>query len=114
MRSRTCAVSSCLVVISSLTKASGTTEHITIIILTIVISHCRMLGSVGEFPCLKLLDVSGLHKITAAGLDSFLHMCPNLRPDMLSYCDDIMDGPFSDVANGCQNVDSSKICCRNL
>ena len=72
------------------------------------------MASVGVFSSLKFLDFSGIHKVTANGLQSFLHMCPNIRPDMLFYCDDIVDGPYSTIANGCQNIDSSKVCCRNL
>ena len=72
------------------------------------------MASVGVFSHLKFLDFSGIHKITANGLETFLEMCPNIRPDMLFYCDDIVNGPYSRIANGCQNIDSSKICCRNF
>ena len=72
------------------------------------------MASVGVFSHLKFLDFSGVNKITASGLETFLQMCPSIRPDLLFYCDNIVNGPYAAVANGCQNVDSSKICCRNL
>lgn len=82
--------------------------------MSVVCMSCyRAMASVGVFSYLKFLDFSGVHKITTNGLQTFLQMCPNFRPDMLFYCDDIVNGPYSGIANGCQNIDSSKICCRN-
>ncbi len=66
-------------------------------------------------PFLTYLDLSGLPNITDRGLEDLVSASPQLNPELLYYCDNIPSGPYSDCANGCQNVDSSeRLCCRRL
>lgn len=64
-------------------------------------------------PSLVHLDVSGLYLATASALSEVAAKCPRLQAEQLSYCDNIMDGPYSKTANGCGNLDSGLPCCRN-
>ena len=73
---------------------------------------CRALTHKG-LPHLVHLDVSGLYLATASALSEVATKCPRLKAEQLSYCDNIMDGPYSESANGCGNLDSGLPCCRN-
>ncbi|KAL3852519.1 hypothetical protein ACJMK2_016147 [Sinanodonta woodiana] len=68
----------------------------------------------GRLPYLVHLDLSGCMKITGGGLDEFVSRCTRLNPERLFYCDNILDGPYPDIANGCQNLQcTSRVCCRS-
>lgn len=60
------------------------------------------------------LDVSGCFQLTGEGLEIFMETCPSLQPEKLSYCDNITDGPYPNLANGCANLcNPLRVCCRN-
>lgn len=60
------------------------------------------------------LDVSGCFQLTGEGLEIFTETCPSLQPEKLSYCDNITDGPYPNLANGCANLcNPLRVCCRN-
>lgn len=70
-------------------------------------------GDAGALLGLTFLDVSGCYQLTGRGLESVARVCPSLPPQQLWYCDDIMDGPFPTMANGCANLANPvRICCR--
>ena len=59
------------------------------------------------------LDVSGCFRLTRVGLDIVVRNNDSLRPENLSYCDEIFDGPYSTSANGCNNLcHPMRACCR--
>ncbi|XP_019628195.1 PREDICTED: F-box/LRR-repeat protein 5-like [Branchiostoma belcheri] len=72
------------------------------------------LASHGGLPQLTHLDLSGCLNITAEGLAALADSCRSLDHQQFYYCDNITDGPFSDTASGCQNLQcSSRVCCRS-
>ncbi|CAH1265141.1 FBXL5 [Branchiostoma lanceolatum] len=72
------------------------------------------LASHGGLPRLTHLDLSGCLNITAEGLAALADNCLSLDHEQFFYCDNITDGPFSDTASGCQNLQcSSRVCCRS-
>jgi len=60
---------------------------------------------------LRLLDMSGCFRFTARMLNNLVKKCPTLTPEYLFYCDHITDGPYSNEANGCNNLQSVKRAC---
>jgi hypothetical protein len=60
---------------------------------------------------LRLLDMSGCFRFTARTLNRLVKRCPLLSPDCLFYCDHISGGPYSNEANGCNNLQSVKRAC---
>lgn len=60
---------------------------------------------------LRLLDMSGCFRFTAHMLNRLVKKCPLLSPDCLFYCDHITGGPYSNEANGCNNLQSVKRAC---
>lgn len=60
---------------------------------------------------LRLLDMSGCFQFTAHMLNRLVKKCPLLSPDCLFYCDHIKGGPYSNEANGCNNLQSVKRAC---
>lgn len=52
--------------------------------------------------------------MTANALNKFTDLCVNLNAENVYYCDNILNGPFDDMANACENLDcTNKYCCRN-
>lgn len=85
------------------------------------LSGCRSLTSVSlehlavHATVLQELDLSGCYKIDGITLTLFVNQCPRLRPEKLSYCNDIEDGPFQETANGCLNLECEfRFCCQRL
>lgn len=87
----------------------------------LILSGCRSLTSA----CLTYLsvhnlsiqdlDLSGCYKIDGETLTLFVDQCPRLKPEKLAYCNDIEDGPYQDVANGCLNLEcETRFCCQRL
>ena len=73
----------------------------------------RSLAVGGGLPHLRYLDLSGLPNITERGLSDLTSSCPSLLPELLFYCDNLVEGPYATCANGCQNVGLSRlVCCR--
>jgi len=67
----------------------------------------------GKFHKLKFLNLSGLCHITSKTLHDFINLCPRIDPELFYYCDNIVDGPLAEVANGCQTVNCpNRYCCR--
>lgn len=60
---------------------------------------------------LRLLDMSGCFRFTARMLNNLVTKCPILSPEYLFYCDHITGGPYSNEANGCNNLQSAKRAC---
>jgi hypothetical protein len=60
---------------------------------------------------LRLLDMSGCFRFTARMLNCLVKRCPVLSPECLFYCDHITGGPYSNEANGCNNLQSMKRAC---
>jgi hypothetical protein len=60
---------------------------------------------------LRLLDMSGCFRFTARTLNCLVNRCPILSPECLFYCDHIRGGPYSNEANGCNNLQSVKRAC---
>ncbi|XP_021933210.1 F-box/LRR-repeat protein 5-like isoform X2 [Zootermopsis nevadensis] len=60
---------------------------------------------------LRLLDMSGCFRFTARMLNNLVNKCPILSPEYLFYCDHITGGPYSNEANGCNNLQSAKRAC---
>ena len=59
------------------------------------------------------LDVSGCFKLTRIGLDAIVYLNSSLKPENISYCDEILDGPYVMSANGCSNLcHPMRACCR--
>ena len=60
---------------------------------------------------LKVLELSGLHRLSGANLSDFVYACcPVLAPEDLFYCDNL-EGPYPKEACGCQSLDSCSDCC---
>ena len=85
------------------------------------LSGCRSVTSYGlakllvHQPCLEELDLSGVYKIDGETLTAFVEDCPRLVPQKLAYCNDIEDGPWPDLASGCQNLECpTRFCCQKL
>lgn len=78
---------------------------------SLVLSRCHMITDAGlralvvgvVLPELRHLDLSGLCRITKEGLGDLVASCPSLNPEMFFYCDNILQGPYADCANGCQS-----------
>ena len=87
----------------------SSSDHVHFILILFL---CRALTYKG-LPNLVHLDVSGLYLATASALSEVATKCPRLRAEQLSYCDNIMDGPYSETANGCGNLDLGLPCCRS-
>ena len=92
------------------------------LLLTLNLSGCwrirdkglLALGASGILLGLTLLDVSGCYQLTGQGLDGVARVCPALPAEKIWYCDDILDGPFPTMANGCANLANPvRICCRS-
>lgn len=67
----------------------------------------------GALAGIEHLDLSGCHKLTGCGLSVMAAYMPNLNPSLLSYCDQILDGPHRETADGCHNLESIDVfCCR--
>lgn len=76
-------------------------------------SICRYLAGNGGLPCLTYLDLSGCWNIDGDSVKALVDTAPRLNPVHLFYCDNILDGPYPEEANGCQNLDcGSRLCCR--
>jgi len=62
---------------------------------------------------LRRIDFSGCYRISGEALLNFTRRCSKLDPESLAYCDLIMDGPYPDLASGCNNLDCDNIrlCC---
>lgn len=74
----------------------------------------RCLAEAGLLTHLEYLDVSGCSYLSGAGLCEFISMAPSLLPENFYYCSEIEDGPYSESANGCQNLENDyRPCCRN-
>jgi F-box/leucine-rich repeat protein 5 len=45
----------------------------------------------------------------------FTDSSKSLQPEFISYCNVIQDGPYPELANGCDNQDCDQLrsCCRN-
>ncbi|KAG7167963.1 F-box/LRR-repeat protein 5-like [Homarus americanus] len=68
----------------------------------------------GLLDSLRSIDVSGCYQLTGEGLETFADACANLRPENLWYCDNIQDGPYPALANGCANLcNPVRVCCRS-
>ena len=85
------------------------------------LSGCRAVTSYGieklliHQPCLEELDLSGVYKIDGETLTTYVEDCPRLVPQKLAYCNDIEDGPWPDLASGCQNLECpTRFCCQKL
>jgi len=64
---------------------------------------------------LKYFDCSGCFRFTGDALKDFTKGSLSLKPESISYCNEIQDGPYPEQANGCDNQDCDQIrsCCRN-
>lgn len=76
-----------------------------------LLNRALALGS--GLPQLRYLELSGLSRISARGLNELVSACPKLKPELLFYCDNVQNGPHSTEANGCQD-DGGVGCCRNI
>jgi F-box/leucine-rich repeat protein 5 len=73
------------------------------------------LASKYDLSNLKYLNLSGCINLTAFGMNLFLEYSPELEGENLYYCDNIVDGPMKETANGCENLEcGTKFCCRNI
>ena len=82
-------------------------------VFTLMLCVFRTLSRHILFATLRHADFSGCFQLTAAGLDAFVAICPSLEPSALYYCDNIVDGPYSESASGCRNLEcGSRVCCR--
>ncbi|XP_057296760.1 F-box/LRR-repeat protein 5-like [Hydractinia symbiolongicarpus] len=74
----------------------------------------RALSKYGGLPKLRHLDLSGCLNVSADGLSELIDQCPSIESSELFYCDNI-EGPYADVAAGCQNGGClNRFCCRSL
>ena len=78
------------------------------------ISQHRSLAIGCGLPNLQYLNLTGLARISAAGLNKLVSACPRLKPELLFYCDNIQNGPHAYKSNGCCNVENGYQCCQNL
>ena len=61
------------------------------------------------------LNLSGCPYIEGKVLSSLAKQCPNLEPENLFYCENILDGPCPYLASGCLNrCDGTKFCCMQM
>ncbi|XP_065067234.1 F-box/LRR-repeat protein 5-like [Rhopilema esculentum] len=66
-------------------------------------------------PSLKHLDLSGCLNVSADGLKDLVSTCTGLNAEELYYCDNITEGPYSQSASGCQNIEcKNRVCCRSI
>uniref|UniRef100_A0A3B5KBM1 F-box/LRR-repeat protein 5 n=1 Tax=Takifugu rubripes TaxID=31033 RepID=A0A3B5KBM1_TAKRU len=73
----------------------------------------RALAQRGGLPALEHLNLSGCLFITEVGLQELVSACPSLNDEHFYYCDNI-NGPHSDTASGCQNLQCGfRACCRS-
>ncbi|RNA08313.1 F-box LRR-repeat 5-like [Brachionus plicatilis] len=73
------------------------------------------LASKYELNDLEYLNLSGCVNVTSFGMNLFLEFSDMLKGENLFYCDNITDGPLSDTANGCENLEcAKKYCCRSI
>ena len=72
---------------------------------------CRSLAIGGGLPMLEYLDLSGISRISSSSLNELVAACPRLKPELLSYCDNIQNGPYPAQANGCLCPKNTS-CCR--
>ncbi|XP_054590857.2 F-box/LRR-repeat protein 5 isoform X2 [Nothobranchius furzeri] len=73
----------------------------------------RSLSQHGGLPVLEHLNLSGCLFITEVGLQELVSACPSLSDEHFYYCDNI-NGPHSDTASGCQNLQCGfRACCRS-
>ena len=64
---------------------------------------------------LTFMDVSGCPMISGGVLNAVADRSPRLQPQDLYYCNRIVEGPYSDEANGCQNLECPvRNCCLNM
>ncbi|KAM9832133.1 LOW QUALITY PROTEIN: F-box/LRR-repeat protein 5 [Neosynchiropus ocellatus] len=76
-------------------------------------SGLRALSQLGGLPVLEHLNLSGCLFITEVGLQELVSACPSLNDEHFYYCDNI-NGPHSDTASGCQNLQCGfRACCRS-
>ncbi|XP_043918516.1 F-box/LRR-repeat protein 5 [Protopterus annectens] len=74
----------------------------------------RALVFYGGLPSLEHLNLSGCLLITGAGLQDLVSVCPSLNDEHFYYCDNIVNGPHSETASGCQNLQCGfRVCCRS-
>ncbi|KAG8196333.1 hypothetical protein JTE90_013818 [Oedothorax gibbosus] len=73
----------------------------------------RCLFEAGVIRDLEFLDVSGCWLLSGQELCSITNSLKFLEPENISYCDQIVDGPYPQAANGCQNLENGvRACCR--
>jgi len=74
----------------------------------------NLIASKFDLSNLKYLNLSGCVNVTSNGMNMLAEMSRALQGENLYYCDNIVDGPLKNTANGCANVDcSTKYCCRS-
>jgi len=86
------------------------------------LSGCYKITDVGlralakrGFPDLKHLDLSGCFNVSPDALKDLVSTCAVLDAEELYYCDNITEGPYAQLASGCQNVEcKNRVCCRNI
>ncbi|CAF0705363.1 unnamed protein product [Brachionus calyciflorus] len=92
-------------------------------LVSINLSGCWSLSDYGlsylaskyDLSNLKYLNLSGCVNLTAFGMSLFLEYSDLLKGENVYYCDNITDGPLSDTANGCENIEcAKKYCCRSI
>ena len=75
----------------------------------------KSLISARIFDELVHLNLSGCPYIGGTVISSLVKQCPNLEPENLFYCDNILDGPCTYLASGCLNRgDGTKFCCMQM
>lgn len=64
---------------------------------------------------IKYFDCSGCFRFSGNALKVFTKSSKTLQPEFISYCNVIQDGPYPELANGCDNQDCDQLrsCCRN-
>ncbi|CAL4138085.1 unnamed protein product, partial [Meganyctiphanes norvegica] len=71
------------------------------------------LSDTGITEKLSFLDLSGLYQVSGECLEIVSETCSELQPKNLSYCDNIVDGPYKTEANCCGNLNHPlRACCR--
>ncbi|XP_055947771.1 F-box/LRR-repeat protein 5-like isoform X1 [Argiope bruennichi] len=75
----------------------------------------RCLFDAGVLDKLQFLDISGCWLLSGPELCSMIESLTHLKPENIFYCDQILDGPYPDSANGCQNLENGfRACCRRV
>jgi len=99
---------------------SNTRRSFTSHLSRLTLSGCRCITSLGvqhleiHQSSLIELDLSGCYRVDGETLTMFVRECSKLKPQKLSYCNDIEDGPYQDTANGCLNLEcEARFCCQN-